>query len=654
MRKMLGNAVVKRALAAAMSTMLILASPVIPATAAEEPVVVEFNEISSANGLDKDTIVNQIDEALKDTSLTDEQKDLLKDLGGDLSQLDTTKEAYDVVDDAKVIVNEDVTNAVNKETSDAANAATGAEAIVKDATDKYDEANSQIKQGETSTDTLLKKDQDIVKDVAGNTVISTDADGNETKLVNTIDENGKIILNVEGSDNNKVSLKEYTTDKANTAKDAAATVANVVNNMSGISNSATSVNEAKQTINDAIDAATAARDDAKTACDAANSVLTDEMKRYNAYAKFYGLDKNQYSFMADATVPEFTEEEYKAFLAAEGLTMNEKDVAAGLDAVNNAEIQNSLANQAAEIEAAKTLVDSCNAEIDEANGAIEQIVNAEQTLVNGIQNVIDRATEELKTATGFRKTLLEATIEGAQATLDAYNKEDMGQTVHPTESDPNATNADTFKNRFDYTISQAKDLSNSLDQMVDQATENLNDSQTRYNTALAQYQKILSQYESLKDNAISSNLNALELKLQNAKNDLSYALNDLKDAQEAVDTATNLQKQFNDSINDSNNNNNNDNADNTNNSNSAASNTTTSTSAVATVAISDGATPLASNVTDANGSTDTITINDEGTALIDSVPKTGDSSASAMPFAFGAFAAFAGAFASYAKKKKEN
>ena len=73
----------------------------------------------------------------------------------------------------------------------------------------------------------------------------------------------------------------------------------------------------------------------------------------------------------------------------------------------------------------------------------------------------------------------------AQVTLDTYNKVDMGQEVHPTENDPDATNPDTFKNRFDYTIYQAKDLSKNLDDMVDQASKEVTDSAKRYDEAKA-------------------------------------------------------------------------------------------------------------------------------------------------------------------------
>ena len=304
MKKFLGNGMIKKVIVTAMSAMLVLTTPAIPVTAAAETAVVDFNDIANGNGIDKDSIRDQIDDALKDTDLSEEQKDLLKDLGGDLSQLDTTKDSYDVVDDAKDIINNDVTKAVDKETSDAANAAAGAEKIASDASGKYNDAASQVKNGENSTETLLKNDQNIVKDVEGNTILSTDEDGNETKLVNTIDENGKIILNVEDTDGNKVGLTDYTAEKANVAKDAAKTVGDVVNDLPNISN----VNEARNTINSAIDKATTARDEAKTAYDAANSVLTDEMKRYNAYAKFYGLSKDQYSSMDDNNTPEFTEE----------------------------------------------------------------------------------------------------------------------------------------------------------------------------------------------------------------------------------------------------------------------------------------------------------------------------------------------------------
>lgn len=208
MKKYLGNAAVKGVIASAMTALLVVTAPV-NVTAADAAAVIEFTDITDAaqeNILDKDTVENKIEEALKDTDLTKEQKDLLKDLGGDISQVDTTQDSYDVVDDVKDIIHNDVTNAVTNEKNDAAAAADAAEEI----SDTAGNAASQVKQGETVTDTLLKDDQDIVKEVKGNTVISTDENGNETKLVNGITEEGKIILNVEDSDGNRMNLPDYT------------------------------------------------------------------------------------------------------------------------------------------------------------------------------------------------------------------------------------------------------------------------------------------------------------------------------------------------------------------------------------------------------------------------------------------------------------
>ena len=375
MKKYLGNAAVKGVIASAITALLVVTAPV-NVTAADAAAVIEFTDITDAaqeNILDKDTVENKIEEALKDTDLTKEQKDLLKDLGGDISQVDTTQDSYDVVDDVKDIIHNDVTNAVTNEKNDAAAAADAAEEI----SDAAGNAASQVKQGETVTDTLLKDDQDIVKEVKGNTVISTDENGNETKLVNGITEEGKIILNVEDSDGNRMNLSDYTADKAAAAKEAADTVSSTVGNLNQIIGSDTSVSEARDTIDKAITDATTARDDAKTAYDAASSVLTEEMKQYNAYAKFYGLDASKYSRANDNTAPEFTEEEYLAFIRSQGLTMNNTQTKASLDAANDQATKDTLAKQAEEIKAAQTLVDSCKAEIEEASGtAATIIVNA--------------------------------------------------------------------------------------------------------------------------------------------------------------------------------------------------------------------------------------------------------------------------------------
>lgn len=272
MKKYLGNAAVKGVIASAMTALLVVTAPV-NVTAADAAAVIEFTDITDAaqeNILDKDTVENKIEEALKDTDLTKEQKDLLKDLGGDISQVDTTQDSYDVVDDVKDIIHNDVTNAVTNEKNDAAAAADAAEEI----SDTAGNAASQVKQGETVTDTLLKDDQDIVKEVKGNTVISTDEDGNETKLVNGVTEEGKIILNVEDSEGNRMNLSDYTADKAAAAKEAADTVSSTVGNLNQIIGSDTSVSEARDTIDKAITDATTARDDAKTAYDAASSVFS--------------------------------------------------------------------------------------------------------------------------------------------------------------------------------------------------------------------------------------------------------------------------------------------------------------------------------------------------------------------------------------------
>jgi uncharacterized protein with GYD domain len=542
MKKYLGNAAVKGVIASAMTALLVVTAPV-NVTAADAAAVIEFTDITDAaqeNILDKDTVENKIEEALKDTDLTKEQKDLLKDLGGDISQVDTTQDSYDVVDDVKDIIHNDVTNAVTNEKNDAAAAADAAEEI----SDTARNAASQVKQGETVTDTLLKDDQDIVKEVKGNTVISTDENGNETKLVNGITEEGKIILNVEDSDGNRMNLSDYTADKAAAAKEAADTVSSTVGNLNQIIGSDTSVSEARDTIDKAITDATTARDDAKTAYDAASSVLTEEMKQYNAYAKFYGLDASQYSRSNDNTVPEFTEEEYLAFIQSQGLTMNNEQTKAALDAANQQATKDALAKQAEEIKAAQTLVDSCKAEIEEANGAVDQIVEAEKNLVQSFQNMLDQTTEQLKYAPNWQKPFLENLQKIARATLDTYTKKEMGQEVHPTGNDPDASNPDTYKNRFDYTVYQARDLSDNLDKMVDQAAQDLNDSARRYNEAKVKYDEILAQYESLVNNHISGNLESIESKLGNARNALIQAGTDLASAQEALDSATALKNQF--------------------------------------------------------------------------------------------------------------
>ena len=81
MKKYLGNAAVKGVIASAMTALLVVTAPV-NVTAADAAAVIEFTDITDAaqeNILDKDTVENKIEEALKDTDLIKKWEEKLQD-----------------------------------------------------------------------------------------------------------------------------------------------------------------------------------------------------------------------------------------------------------------------------------------------------------------------------------------------------------------------------------------------------------------------------------------------------------------------------------------------------------------------------------------------------------------------------------------------
>lgn len=592
MKKNLGNKIVKKSIIVAMSVMLISASPAMRITAAENTTITTIDDTAA-----------QADDTTAD--ITDAEDELVKKLDQGLQEIGKNFEQpiseyspYDGVDDAHELVHDEVDNAIKNEVSDANKAASDAE----DAAKAAEELDTNIKEYEDVTDELLRKDQEIVSSVEGNT----------DNIVETIKENGNIMINVEdeNGDKTQVKVEDYTKEKADIATSAAQDAQDSLNN---VLNSGANIEEERTKVNEALATATAAKDEAETAYNAAQSVLIDEIKRYNAYAEKYGLALYEYTNeKGEKSTPVYTEDELAGL---SDLTMDKNDIKNGLDELS----KNDLSEQLKEIKDAEKMVADCGTGVEIANEAITNIKSMENNLVNGLQNMMAGAEEAMKTATGVQKDIYQAMYETAKAILDEYTK--------PLDEIDRA-NA-SYKDSFDYAMDSSSKLADEVQEMVDNANDELYGTDTnegavtRYYNALEKYNAIKAEYDNYLANkdTINKNFTALEEKLKNAEASLDDAYTNLVIAIDAVNTAQKIKDEF-----DNMSNNNGGGSDSGSNSGSSDITTTSATPAVLT--IDDVLTPLTNTIADEPAPL-TDAIMDEQVPLIDSVPKTGDAAAAA-------------------------
>lgn len=607
MKKNLGNKIVKKSIIIAMSVMLISSTPAMRITAAEDTKVEAFDENTTQTNEN-----GQKSEGYTPPVLTPEEEALVNKLNDGFLEIGEKQatlpieeyDAYDVVDEAHDLVKEEVDKAIETEVSDAKEAAADAEDAAEDAA----ELDSNIKKYEDTTNELLKEDQEIVSSVQGNT----------NNTVETIKENGDIMINVEdeNGDKSQVKVEDYTKEKADIASSAAQDAQNSLDN---VLNADADIEEERAKVNEALATATAAKDEAETAYNAAQSVLIDEIKRYNAYAEKYGLALYEYTNeKGEKSTPVYTADELAGL---SDLTMNKADIEKGLDELS----ENDLSEQLKEIESAEKLVADCGYEVEEARGAIQQIKDAEANLVNGLNNMMTEAQKAMETATGFQKAIYQGMYESAKAILDEYTKP-LYETHRPEEYEK-----DSYKNRFDYATDSASTLATEVEQIVSTAndelygTESSEGAVTRYQNALAEYNAIKAEYDNYLANkdTINKNFAALEEKMKNAEASLDDAYTNLVIAIDAVNTAQKIKDEF------DNMSNNNDGGSNSDSGSDSTDNTTASAApAPAVLTIDDVLTPLTDTITDEPVPL-TDAIIDEQVPLIDSVPKTGDSASAA-------------------------
>lgn len=677
MKKNLGNGIVKRVIAVAMATMLVAASPVMESAATDSTPVLSTDEInttiqgavdSAKDYVDNGSMDNAVKEAEKvveevttvtkeldelnlevldknippiqdaanqaiDTMkqvqdhideleapvLSDEEATLVGGLYGGLTDVYDKYsddngvvdhfDTYDIADDTTSTIENVVKGSISKEMADATNAATetenkaaGAVNIVDDYL-KYD----------TAADTLLNNDNALVDAVEGNT----------DNIIEAIEENGEIMVNVEDADGvqSQKELTSYVTEKADSAEAAADVAQGCVDSI--VNNANANIAEERAKLDQALADAVVAKTDAENAYHAAQAVLLDQIKRYNAYATLYG--EKLYT-LEDGSAPAYSTEELAEL---EGIEMNGEDLSTGLKGVDNINFD----AQDKEIKATEKLVNSCETSLVIAQGAVNYAMDVKNSLVTNLTKLREEANTALATTTDAKqKELLQKICDHTNYILTEYTKD-----LTPTGEENRNPNGDTdnIENRMDYALDSANNLTTELNTWVQQEKVTLGETLDRYNAAVNEYNAVIAEYDKyIKENQITdasatldARFEAIKAKLETASGAVDAAAVQLNRAVDAVNKANSAKDNFEKAV--ANMNGNKSESGSSSNSGNSTGSTTVVvvTDANGLASISEEAVPL----TDVVPTTDVpfTEIIDEASPLTDSVPKTGDASAAA-------------------------
>ena len=677
MKKNFGNGIVKRVIAVAMATMLVAASPVMESAATDSTPVLSTDEInttiqgavdSAKDYVDNGSMDNAVKEAEKvveevttvtkeldelnlevldknippiqdaanqaiDTMkqvqdhideleapvLSDEEATLVGGLYGGLTGVYDKYsddngvvdhfDTYDIADDTTSTIENVVKGSISKEMADATNAATetenkaaGAVNIVDDYL-KYD----------TAADTLLNNDNALVDAVEGNT----------DNIIEAIEENGEIMVNVEDADGvqSQKELTSYVTEKADSAEAAADVAQGCVDSI--VNNANANIAEERAKLDQALADAVVAKTDAENAYHAAQAVLLDQIKRYNAYATLYG--EKLYT-LEDGSAPAYSTEELAEL---EGIEMNGEDLSTGLKGVGNINFD----AQDKEIKATEKLVNSCADSLVSAQGAVNYAMDVKNSLVTNLTKLREEANTALATTTDAKQQeLLQKIYDHTNYILTEYTKD-----LTPTGEENRNPNGDTdnIENRMDYALDSANNLTTELNTWVQQEKVTLGETVDRYNAAVNEYNAVIAEYDKyIKENQITdasatldARFEAIKAKLETASGAVDAAAVQLNRAVDAVNKANSAKDNFEKAV--ANMNGNKSESGSSSNSGNSTGSTTVVvvTDANGLASISEEAVPL----TDVVPTTDVpfTEIIDEASPLTDSVPKTGDASAAA-------------------------
>ena len=677
MKKNFGNGIVKRVIAVAMATMLVAASPVMESAATDSTPVLSTDEInttiqgavdSAKDYVDNGSMDNAVKEAEKvveevttvtkeldelnlevldknippiqdaanqaiDTMkqvqdhideleapvLSDEEATLVVGLYGGLTGVYDKYsddngvvdhfDTYDIADDTTSTIENVVKGSISKEMADATNAATetenkaaGAVNIVDDYL-KYD----------TAADTLLNNDNALVDAVEGNT----------DNIIEAIEENGEIMVNVEDADGvqSQKELTSYVTEKADSAETAANVAQGCVDSI--VNNANANIAEERAKLDQALADAVVAKTDAENAYHAAQAVLLDQIKRYNAYATLYG--EKLYT-LEDGSTPAYSTEELAEL---EGIEMNGEDLSTGLKGLDDINFD----AQDKEIKATEKLVSSCETSLVIAQGAVNYAMDVKNSLVTNLTKLREEANTALATTTDAKQQeLLQKIYDHTNYILTEYTKD-----LTPAGEENRNPNGDTdnIENRMDYALDSADSLTTELNTWVQQEKVTLGETVDRYNAAVNEYNAVIAEYDKyIKENQITdasatldARFEAIKAKLETASGAVDAAAVQLNRAVDAVNKANSAKDNFEKAV--ANMNGNKSESGSSSNSGNSTGSTTVVvvTDANGLASISEEAVPL----TDVVPTTDVpfTEIIDEASPLTDSVPKTGDASAAA-------------------------
>lgn len=680
MKKNFGNGIVKRVIAVAMATMLVAASPVMESAATDSTPVLSTDEInttiqgavdSAKDYVDNGSMDNAVKEAEKVveevTTVTKELDELnLEVLDKNIppiqdaanQAIDTMKQVQEHIDEVKAPVLSDeeaalvgglyggltgvydkysndngvvdhfatydiadattstienvVKGSISKEMADATNAATetenksaGAVNIVDDYL-KYD----------TAADTLLNNDNALVDAVEGNT----------DNIIEAIEENGEIMVNVEDADGvqSQKELTSYVTEKADSAEVAADVAQGCVDSI--VNNANANIAEERAKLDQALADAVVAKTDAENAYHAAQAVLLDQIKRYNAYATLYG---EQLYTLEDGSAPAYSTEELAEL---EGIEMNGEDLSTGLKGVDNINFD----AQDKEIKATEKLVNSCEDSLVIAQKAVNYAMDVKNSLVTNLTKLREEANTALATTTDAKQTeLLKKICNHTNYILAEYTKD-----LTPTGKKNRNPNGDTdnIENRMDYALDSANSLTTELNTWVQQEKVTLEETLERYHAAVTEYKAVIAEYDTyIKENQITdasatldARFEAIKAKLETASGAVDAAAVQLNRAVDAVNKANSAKDNFEKAVANMNGN------KSESGSSSNSGNSTGSTGSTTVVVVTDEnglatIAELAVPLTDVVPTTDVpfTEIIDEASPLTDSVPKTGDASAAA-------------------------
>ena len=391
MRKDIGGKLVKRAIVAAIATVLVT-NTVITAMA-DEAVPVEESVVTEDGGLA--------------ISYSEDNQESIEDAADKAEE--AVKEAQKAVD-AVVEVKDTIIAA-----EEAAESASSVVEAIETLPEDIAEYNENVEEAQEEVDKLADELADSMT-AEGDIIVETKTDENGVQ--------------------SDVTLQDYVEEKADVAGKAAEQAKEILNNaLNEKVSTDTDADKLKEYAEDAklaADTAEAAKKDAEKAYNAAEESLITAIGKYNAYAQAYGLELKSYGDQTpiytgdDLTLPNKTNEELVTAIegvSLENLAEQEAAINSAQEAVQSAaENYGSIAEQAEAAKAAARLVEGYAQEVkDAAKNAGEEEQEEVTSAVDKAEAAEETAQEQLEILSQVQSSLTNAEARVDQAAKD-YQK----------------------------------------------------------------------------------------------------------------------------------------------------------------------------------------------------------------------------------------